>query len=113
MDILMVSAELAPFARASEAAESVAALSKALRQLGHNVTVAMPKYPAFEAYGLLLARRSTPLALGRGAELTVFDGQLPSGVALVLFDAPGLFDRPGIYGEDGRDYSDNEQRLQK
>jgi starch synthase len=112
MDILMVSAELAPFVRASEAADNVAALAKALRQLGHNVTVAMPRYPGFEASGLLLARRLTPLPLGPESELTVFDGQLPSGVALVLFDAPGLFDRPGVYGEGEQEYPDNEQRFE-
>src|SRR5258706_5642076 len=51
MDILMVSAELGPYARASEAADAVASLGKALRQLGHEVTVAMPRYRSLEASG--------------------------------------------------------------
>lgn len=107
----MVSAELSPYARASEAADAVASLGKALRQLGHEVTVAMPRYRVFEASGLMLARRLTPLSLASGGEMTVYDGQLPSGVKLVLFDAPVLFDRPGIFGEDGEDYPDNAKRF--
>jgi len=107
----MVSAELSPYARASETADAVASLAKALRQLGHEVTVALPRYKSLESSGLLMARRLTPLALSSGAEVTVFDGQLPSGVKLVLFDAPVLFDRAGIFGEDGQDYPDNAKRF--
>jgi starch synthase len=89
MDVLMVTAELAPYARVTEAGDVVFALAKGLRQIGHRVTIALPRYAAFEEHGLLLARRLTPLAV-EGAEVTVFDGQLSTGVELVLFDIPGL-----------------------
>jgi starch synthase len=89
MDILMVAAELAPYARESQTADAVAGLSKALRQLGHRVVLALPRYPGFEAGGLLMARRLTPLVLPSGAEVTVLDGQLASGVELALFDTTG------------------------
>jgi starch synthase len=89
MDVLMVTAELAPFARVTDAGDVVFALAKGLKQLGHRVTVALPRYAAFEEHGLLLARRLTPLPVD-GSEVTVFDGQLSSGVELVLFDVPGL-----------------------
>ena len=95
----MVAAELGPYARASDAGDAVLALSKSLRQLGHQVTLALPRYPTFEAHGLLVARRLTPLAIGEGREVTVFDGQLSSGVALVLFDVPGLFDDAAILSD--------------
>lgn len=111
MDILMVAAELGPYVRESPAADSIASLGKALRQLGHDVTIALPRYPGFEAAGLLVARRLTPLPLPGGGEVTVFDGQLSSGVGLALFDAPVLYDRPGVYGEDGKDYPDNAKRF--
>ncbi len=93
MDVLMIAAGLSPYTAQAPAGEVVAALSKTLRQQGHDVTVALPRYPELEASGLLLARRLTPLRLESGAEANVLDGQLPSGVRLVLFDAPGLFDR--------------------
>jgi starch synthase len=98
MEVLMVAAELAPYARATDAAEAVPSLAKALRQLGHRVTVALPRYRGFEAHGLLVARRLTPLVVA-GAEVTVFDGQLASGVEIVLFEVPGLGDRDRVYGD--------------
>ncbi len=111
MDILLALAELAPYTRETEASDSTAALVKALRQLGHKVTVASPRTPGFEASGLLAARRLTPLTLHDGREVNVLDAQLSSGADLVLFDLPGLFDREGIYGLAGQDYPDNAARF--
>src|ERR1700709_2353908 len=107
MDILLALAELAPYVRETEASDSASALIKALRQLGHRVTVAAPRSPGFEAGGLLAARRLTPLTLHDGREINVLDGQLASGAELVLFDLPGLFDRDGVYGAGGSEYPDN------
>ena len=111
MEILLALAELAPYVRETEACDSAAALVKALRQLGHRVTVAAPRSPGFEAGGLLAARRLTPLTLADGNEVNVLDGQLASGAELVLFDLPGLFDRDAIYGEGGAPYADNAARF--
>src|SRR5258708_23956608 len=100
MDILFVATELSPFAKVGGLADVVSALSKALRQLGHKVTLAMPRFLPLERGGLLVARRLTPLTFSMGPnpiEVTVYDGRLGSGVELVLFDVPGLYDRPGVY----------------
>ncbi len=107
----MVAAELSPYARAGETADSVAALSRMLVQLGHEVTVALPRYTNFEDQGLLVARRLTPLRLPSGDSVTVFDGQLGSGVKIALFDAPDFFGRPGVYGDAEADYPDNAKRF--
>lgn len=114
MEILFVTTELAPFVKVGGLADVSAALPKTLRALGHKVTIVMPRFPAFEEAGLLLARRLTPLTLhlgGQTHEVTVYDGRLPSQVDLVLLDAPGLFDRAGVYGERGEDYPDNAMRF--
>lgn len=103
MEILMVAAELAPYARVSDAADAVGALAKTLRQIGQDVTIALPRYPGFEAQGLLLARRLTPLTLANGSSVTLLDGQLASGVRLVLFDAPELGVTSGVCGAGGLD----------
>src|SRR3954470_7255354 len=110
MDILFVASELAPMVKVGGLADVVAALSKALRLLGHKVTIALPRYPGVEAGGLMLARRLTPVVLPADpsigvprAEITVYDGRLGSGVELIVLDTPGLFDRAGIYGEGGED----------
>lgn len=89
MDVLLVTAELSPYVRATAAGDVVLALTKGLRQLGHRVTLAMPRYAGFEEHGLLLARRLTPLAVA-GGDVTVYDGQHSSGAELVLFDLPGV-----------------------
>ncbi len=114
MDILFAATELSPFAKVGGLADVVAALSKALRQLGHKVTLALPRFPPLERGGLLVARRLTPLTFSMGAqqvEVTAYDGRLGSGVELLLLDAPGLYDREGVYGEGGVDYPDNARRF--
>ncbi len=114
MEILFVTTELAPYVKVGGLADVSAALPKTLKSLGHRVTVVMPRYPAFEEAGLLMARRLTPLRLTLGEqthEVTVYDGRLSSQVELALLDAPGLFDRPGVYGEKGEDYPDNALRF--
>jgi starch synthase len=114
MDILFATTELAPFVKVGGLADVSAALPKTLRMVGHNVTVVLPRFPAVEAGGLLVARRLTPLRITLGErsfDVTVFDGRLASQVDLVLLDAPGLFDRAGVYGEAGEDYPDNDLRF--
>jgi starch synthase len=114
MEILFLSTELAPFVKVGGLADVAAALPKALRALGHKVTIVAPRFAAFEAGGLLMARRLTPLRLPLGdrtVEVTVFDGRLASQVDLTLVDAPGMFDRPGVYGDGAEDYTDNATRF--
>ena len=114
MEILFVTTELAPYVKVGGLADVSAALPKTLKSLGHRVTVVLPRYPAFEEAGLLMARRLTPLRLTLGEqthEVTVYDGRLSSQVELALLDAPGLFDRAGVYGEKGEDYPDNALRF--
>jgi starch synthase len=124
MDILFVATELWPYVKVGGLADVTASLTKALRGLGHKVTIVLPRFPELEASGLLLARRLTPLKLaldktsGKTVDVTVYDGRLASQVDLVLIDAPAdgksgksLFDRAGVYGERGEDYPDNAQRF--
>jgi starch synthase len=121
MEILYVSTELAPFVKVGGLADVAAALPKALRGLGHKITLVLPRYRAFEEGGLLVARRLTPIKLpavagGKPIDVTVFDGRLASQVDLVLIDGvynDAMFDRPGVYGarERGEDYPDNAVRF--
>lgn len=86
----MVTAELAPVTPGGELGESVAALSRALCQLGHAVTIALPRPVDMDRLGIMMARRLTPLSLANGSQVIVYDGQLSSGVAIVLFEGEGL-----------------------
>ncbi len=114
MEILFVSTELAPFVKVGGLADVAAALPKALRGLGHKVTIVAPRFPEFEESGLLVARRLTPLSVqlgGKAFEITMYDGRLPSQVELVLVDVPGMYDRGGIYGRGHEDFADNAIRF--
>ncbi|HZU84869.1 MAG TPA: glycogen synthase GlgA [Polyangiaceae bacterium] len=114
MEITFVTTELSPFVKVGGLADVSSALPKALRALGHGVTIVMPRFAALEKHGLLLARRLTPLKFTLGErtfEATVLDGRLASQVDLVVVDVPGLFDRAGVYGERGEDYPDNSIRF--
>lgn len=102
MEILFATTELAPFVKVGGLADVSAALPKHLKMLGHRVTVAMPRYKAFEDAGLMVARRLTPLRIELGDktyEATIFDGRLSSQLELTLIDVEGLYDGP-VYGED-------------
>jgi starch synthase len=114
MDILFVTTELAPFVKVGGLADVAAALPKALRALGHKVTLVLPRFPAFEQGGLLVARRLTPVRVPLGGiayDVTLFDGRLASQVDIVLVDTPGFYDREGVYGTGAEDYPDNAARF--
>ncbi len=101
----MACSGVAPIVRSGGSADAVAALSKTLGRLEHQVTIAMPRYPSVDEAGLLLARRLTALEVQVGdqvMEATLFDSRLGSGVELLFIDMPGLFDQPVAPGGDGQ-----------
>jgi starch synthase len=89
MNILFAATELYPWVKVGGLADVAAALPKALLTLQHRVTVALPRYAAFERSGLLLGRRLTPLTYkygGESREAILYDTRLPSQVDLCLID---------------------------
>ncbi len=89
MDILLVGAAIDPWTRALDSAGTMAALAKTFKQLGHGVSVVVPYSEEYEAGGLLVARRLSPLTLADGRQATVFDAPLSSGARLTLLGLPG------------------------
>lgn len=114
MDILFATTELAPYVKVGGLADVASSLPKALRSLGHKVTVIVPRYPGFEAGGLLVARRLTPLKVQHGdtvVEATLYDGRLSSQVDLLLVDVAGLYARADVYGTPGENDRENARRF--
>src|SRR5437016_1601018 len=106
----MVASEVAPWAKTGGLADVLSGLPSALDDLGHRVTVVLPRYrnvqvPASEA----VARRVT---VGAVTYDVVFHlAPLPRTRRVIFVDCPALFDREGYYGVGGVDYSDNDRRF--
>ncbi|HEX2679154.1 MAG TPA: glycogen/starch synthase [Polyangiales bacterium] len=96
MEILFVTSELAPYSARpdSSVADSAAALPKALRGLGHRVTVLSPLYANIDPTARSLARRLSTLsveAMGKTHVCTLYDGRTTGGVDLVFLANAEVF----------------------
>jgi starch synthase len=112
MRILILSAEVAPFAKTGGLGDVAGALPKALAKLGHDVRVVLPAYREQErAAGsgdgaldalpveLMVPTGGGPIAAG------VLQSTLPgSGVPVYFIAERELFDRPNLYGYDDDPY---------
>jgi starch synthase len=102
--ILMISAEVTPFAKTGGLGDVVGALPKALEALGHDVRVVMPAYPAQERAaeegGLHALPGGILVPIGGGSlPAGILESRLPgSGVPVYFIGERSLYDRPGIYG---------------
>lgn len=98
-----------PLAPSLAAGEDFApSLAKALRLLGHEVTVISPLYRTVDPNSLSLARRLTKLEVtGDDAvyKLEVYDGRTSSGLRLVYLGHPDLFGQVA-HLEEGGDLTD-------
>lgn len=114
MHVLMVTSEATPYAKSGGLADAVSALSKALRRLGHDVRVVMPRYGSIPVDGL--SRQAGELVVEMGGSVeraAVYKGLLPDSDLPVYFvDHPGFFGRDGLYGDKAEpDYPDNPRRF--
>ncbi len=106
----MVSSEAAPLAKTGGLADVVGALPSALRSLGDDVAVVIPRYGSIDLKGLRRVFDSLPVYLGATRYDTAIY-QDSEEFPLYLVDCPPLFDRKGFYGETGVDYPDNHIRF--
>lgn len=106
----MVASEVAPFSKTGGLADVVGGLPAALADLGHRVTVVVPKHRATTAQ--VNAWREVSVEVGQ-VQATVMLGVHAAGSRhrVVFVDSPAHFDRAGLYGEGGRDYDDNADRF--
>ncbi|MDH5672846.1 MAG: glycogen/starch synthase [Myxococcales bacterium] len=94
MEILFVTSEVTPFHRRTVVGDICAALPKALRGLGHQVTVIAPLWPDIDPSQHALARRLRTVAANLGdaqLELTVHDGRTTGGVETIFVGNDELF----------------------
>ncbi len=104
LKILMLSSEVTPFAQVGGLADVASALPKALRRLGHDVRVALPRYRQIDGEKHGLKRVGSFFQVELGGETraaAAFEAALPgSDVPVYLIWDKRYFHRDGVYGFD-------------
>ncbi len=108
--ILMVSSEAAPFAKTGGLADVVGALPGALRELGHDVAVLLPRYKSTLNWSTRQVTEPFPVQLGPFAwRPSVYTTEQPS--PFFFLDLPDFYFRDGLYGDKAGDFGDNDLRF--
>lgn len=114
MKIVMIAAECVPYAKTGGLADVVGALPKALRALGHEVIVVMPKYAIIDTVRHRLHPFHGPMGvwMGNAEEWCMVHAADNDGVPVYFIEANKFFDRYGLYHDaDFNDYQDNPRRF--
>lgn len=116
LNILIAASEVVPFAKSGGLADVAGALPKALRDLGHDVRIVMPRYYIIdkEKYGLKAMEGSLGVPMGSMGEAwaSVLQGVLPgTDIPVYFIEHEGFFGRKGLYDEEGEGYPDNDSRF--
>ncbi len=115
LNILFAASEVVPFAKTGGLADVAGALPKALKKLGHNVIVVMPRYYSIDKNELEKLPGALGVPMGPMGELwaEVYTTTLPdSDVSIYFIDYEQFFGRGGLYAdENGTSYGDNDNRF--
>ena len=112
MHIAFAASECVPFSKTGGLADVVAALPPALVQLGHRVTVFLPRYKStkLEKHVRVIPSITVPFD-DRYRFCSVLEGGKRDGVQFYFIDYPPYFDRDALYGTPLGDYHDNAERF--
>ncbi len=100
LKVLYLSAEVVPFAKTGGLADVAGALPKAIRALGHDIRVAMPRYGRIspERFDLRPRLEPFPIPMDDMEEpASILEGRIGDGVPVYFVENARLFDREGIY----------------
>jgi starch synthase len=112
MHIAFAASECVPFSKTGGLADVIGALPPALANLGHQVTVFLPRYKQTELDNPKTVIPSITVPFDdRYRFCSVVDGGKRAGVQFYFIDYPPFFHREGIYGTALGDYHDNAERF--
>jgi starch synthase len=114
LNILFVASEVVPFAKTGGLADVSGALPKALKALGHNIIVVMPRYYEIDKNELIKNEDALGVQMGPMGELWagVYKALLPKSDVWVYFiDHEQFFGRKELYHNDNEPYNDNDNRF--
>ena len=111
MRVLFVSSEVVPFAKTGGLADVAGALPKAIKEIGHDIRVYMPRYKKIdsEKWKLMLAAKGIEVEMGGAKEeVDILETKMPGSDLMVYFAENRHFaGRDELYVDRGRDYPDN------
>jgi starch synthase len=114
LKIAMITPECVPFAKTGGLADVVGALPKALRELGHEPIVILPKYSSIDTRKHKLQFFLSPLGvwMGNAEEWCATYTTSLEGVPIYFIESNQYFDRFGFYHDANfDDYQDNSRRF--
>ena len=112
MKITFAASECVPYSKTGGLADVVGALPQALAELGHSVTVFLPRYKQTKLQGAKTALQSLTIPFDDEYRFcSVLDGGKQSGVQFYFIEYPPFFERDGLYGLPSGDYPDNAERF--
>ncbi len=120
MKICMTTSEAVPYAKTGGLADAVSALALALRALGHDVRIVLPRYYGIDRSRLEPVAGPLGVPVGTGEEwaavyrtdLAGTNGAQAITVPVYFIDHEKYFGRDGIYGTPAEpDYADNPLRF--
>jgi starch synthase len=112
MHIAFAASECVPFSKTGGLADVVGALPKALAQLGHQVTVYLPRYKQTKLNDAQVVVRSITVPFDDQYRFcSILAGGNQQGVQYYFVEYPAYFDRDGLYGTPVGDYPDNAERF--
>jgi starch synthase len=121
MKIVMIASECVPFVKTGGLADVVGALPRALKALGHEVIVVLPKYTAVDGSRHGLKPFLSPMGVWMGNTEEWCSVHLAGGIGgtdlsdqvpVYFIESEKYFDRFGLYHDaDFHDYLDNPQRF--
>jgi starch synthase len=112
VNIVFAASECVPFSKTGGLADVVGALPKALAELGHSVSVYLPKYKQTKIVNpkTLLSSVTIPFD-DKYRFCSILDGGKHAGVQFYFIDYPPFFNRDSLYGTPAGDYPDNAERF--
>ena len=114
LKIVMISSEVAPFAKTGGLADVVGALPQVLRGMGHEVIVVMPRYGSIDGrrFGLRRHWDSMGVWMGNTQEWCAVDVAYNDGTPVYFIESNKFFERPGLYHDENfNDFNDNPMRF--
>ncbi|MDY6850945.1 MAG: glycogen/starch synthase, partial [Thermodesulfobacteriota bacterium] len=114
MNILFVSPEVFPFARAGGLGDVSHYLPRVLADRGHRLWVITPKYSRTETAGFPLTLKAdqvrVPLSW-REKQARIFGTKVRDDIEVLFVGCDELYNRAGLYGNEFGDYEDNAERF--